>query len=466
MKRRRKGSGTIEYRNGVHVGRLPDKDRTVLVRHVDRAYVERVLDAAVYELAAGNVTTSTTLATYGRTVLDRRERAGKRTVDDERSRWRAYIEPWECGTWPVAALKKRHIAKWLRDLRAKGLARQTRSNALNLLRAVLRDAVDDELVESNAAAEVRVPREPTTEETSTYLSLDEVAALFWTAPGDVERTMLSVAVGIGIRQGELRSLRVADVVASGQRPRVVVRYGSPSSATKSGKPRTLPLFGLALAALEAWRAPANDRGLVFPTVTGEPRWKGRVVQPAVWAAWLRRAGIARRVRWHDLRHTCATLLLDGAWGRQWSKEEVQALLGHSSITVTERYARTTDELLGRAAGVSHGYATRATDTAEDPATIAAEILEKNRSRLRDLNSRPTVYEGATKESEVVRMHDRRGLAEAYLRAVAGGSPFAYRLGIELAAAELEEGRGLERRTPKAAGAKVESPRERVARRGY
>jgi len=52
--------------------------------------------------------------------------------------------------------------------------------------------------------------------------------------------------------------------------------------------------------------------------------------------WLRAAGIERRVRWHDLRHTCASSLVAGWWGRQWSLEEVREMLGHSSVLVTER----------------------------------------------------------------------------------------------------------------------------------
>jgi integrase len=50
------------------------------------------------------------------------------------------------------------------------------------------------------------------------------------------------------------------------------------------------------------------------------------------------AGITRRVRFHDLRHTCASSLVAGWWGRAWRLEEVKAILGHGSVTMTERYA--------------------------------------------------------------------------------------------------------------------------------
>ncbi|MEO8179829.1 MAG: tyrosine-type recombinase/integrase [Deltaproteobacteria bacterium] len=49
-------------------------------------------------------------------------------------------------------------------------------------------------------------------------------------------------------------------------------------------------------------------------------------------------GITRNVRWHDLRRTCASSLVSGAWGRSWRIEEVKEVLGHTSIQTTQRYA--------------------------------------------------------------------------------------------------------------------------------
>lgn len=57
------------------------------------------------------------------------------------------------------------------------------------------------------------------------------------------------------------------------------------------------------------------------------------------------AVFARHVRFHDLRHTCASHLVMGSWGRPWRLEEVRQMLGHSSITATERYAHLAPEVL-------------------------------------------------------------------------------------------------------------------------
>lgn len=59
---------------------------------------------------------------------------------------------------------------------------------------------------------------------------------------------------------------------------------------------------------------------------------------AGWARVLRLAGITRRVRFHDLRHTCASHLVQGTWGRVWTLAEVRTVLGHGSVRLTERYA--------------------------------------------------------------------------------------------------------------------------------
>lgn len=115
--------------------------------------------------------------------------------------------------------------------------------------------------------------------------------------------------------------------------------------------RNVPLFGIALAAAQNQSLVLDARGAglgdyVWPAPRGGPRDKK---PPTGWRDWLLLAGISRRVRWHDLRHTCAASLVSGWWGRAWSLEEVKQLLGHSSITITERYAHFSKNVLQRAA---------------------------------------------------------------------------------------------------------------------
>jgi len=98
---------------------------------------------------------------------------------------------------------------------------------------------------------------------------------------------------------------------------------------KSGREREIPIADDLLASLKVHRHLRGE--LVFCREGGRPLDHNRM-QHILWRA-ARRAGL-RRVGWHALRHTFASHLV--ILGR--SLKEVQELLGHSSITMTMRYA--------------------------------------------------------------------------------------------------------------------------------
>ena len=72
----------------------------------------------------------------------------------------------------------------------------------------------------------------------------------------------------------------------------------------------------------------KDHGLVFPSTVGTPLSHRNVVRS--FKALLKRAGLPVGTRLYDLRHTCATLLLNGNVHPKY----VQELLGHASIAQT------------------------------------------------------------------------------------------------------------------------------------
>jgi integrase len=77
----------------------------------------------------------------------------------------------------------------------------------------------------------------------------------------------------------------------------------------------------------------TDNGLVFTTTIGTPLEAQKIVNRH-FKPLLRRTGLPN-IRWHDLRHTCATLLL----GRGVHPKMVQHLIGHASIQLTlDRYS--------------------------------------------------------------------------------------------------------------------------------
>jgi integrase len=72
------------------------------------------------------------------------------------------------------------------------------------------------------------------------------------------------------------------------------------------------------------------------------------------------------VRWHDLRHTCASFLLSGAVGRRWSMAELKEMLGHASVTTTERYAHFAKSALFEAAIESNAVIAAAANNGKAP----------------------------------------------------------------------------------------------------
>ncbi|HTQ41804.1 MAG TPA: tyrosine-type recombinase/integrase, partial [Polyangiaceae bacterium] len=224
-------------------------------------------------------------------------------------------------------------------LEDKGLAPQTRRNALSLLRTIFRQAHELGHMKANPCIGVRVKGKD--KDAWTYLTREEMPR-FLAAFDPIERHLAAVQVGTGVRPGELVTLRRADVHLD-DRPRIVIRYGAaPDVPTKTGAVRTVHLFGLALIAMQSWmglEAPKrNPHGLVFPRERGGFRDENHVIRWEAWKAVLERAGLKRRFRWYDLRHTCASWLVSGWWGRRWSLQEVKEMLGHTSITITQRYA--------------------------------------------------------------------------------------------------------------------------------
>ena len=179
----------------------------------------------------------------------------------------------------------------------------------------------------------------------TWLRLEELIEVLQAAREPRLRSVVAVAAFTGLRRGELWGLTwdavdldrgvVAVRQAVGERRRIQV--------PKNGRAREVPLLAPARAALLGWQAvaPRSPRGYVWPARDGGPHHPDydaglRELQRDHAEDW-------RPFRFHDLRHTCASWLVQGTLApalveRPMRLEEVQLWLGHSSRLVTERYA--------------------------------------------------------------------------------------------------------------------------------
>jgi integrase len=326
---------------------------------VTREEAEAVLAAVLAEIKSGAVVCASeeTLAGYGRKDLERREAEGAGGMRAIKSRFRTWIEKAPFANKAMRHISNKEIRVWVRTL-TPALSRAAAQAVLSLLTTTLEQAVEAEKIPENPARGVKVkkgkarPIEPWT-----FLYPAEQKALLEAIPTP-ERWMVGFWLACGLRRGEVENLELVDVHADVEDPHIIVRWGSPGGPTKGRRVRRVDLVGLALTCAKRWLealpgyAPHNPKGLLFPTRRGKRRGKA----PKDWRTWLRAAGIARNVRPHDLRHTCASSLVAGWWGRAWRLEEVQAFLGHRYLKETEKYAHLApDALIGAARATRGGY---------------------------------------------------------------------------------------------------------------
>lgn len=330
-----KGSGL--YRVRIRAG----KSFKTLASKLTKAHAYALADAQAHVRATEQVREGITLEQFGVGFMARRELAGLRAVKKDRWRWAKHIDAAPIGKLAVSTIDRRDVVEWRDAL--DGVGYLSKRRLLNLLQVAFDEAVERELTKANPAREVKIHKAgaaSSKDGLEGILTPDEQRRLVAAVPAR-ERPLVVFALCTGLRQAEQWWLHWEDVGEGS----IIVRRSAGGLPPKSGKPREVPLLPPALAALAGLRGDRAE-GLIFTGARGGRRVEGR--QPLSWASWVKAAGIDRHVRWHDLRHTCATSLLAGWWGRKWTLDEVCKLLGHSSISVTERYARKLNETLKNA----------------------------------------------------------------------------------------------------------------------
>ena len=213
-----------------------------------------------------------------------------------------------------------------------------------VLHKALDGVVSDGLIPRNAAKGVKVHQAGARKEIRPLTS-EQALALFDAARGDRLEALYVLAVATGLRQGELLALKWEDVEleeAVLRVSRTLTRSGGKVDTGPPKTPNSRRSVGLTSWAVEALRAHLARQleemkwmgslhrpgGLVFANEVGG------IVNPSnlrnrQFARLLKRAGLPK-IRFHDLRHTCATLLLS----RNVNPKILSEMLGHSSVAIT------------------------------------------------------------------------------------------------------------------------------------
>ena len=248
---------------------------------------------------------------------------------------RNYIEP-AFGAYPIGAITPAEVRRWVSALVDHGLSAGTVRAVYSTFSRIMRHAVIDSVIVRSPCVGISLPRDTGGEEMR-FLSPEEINRLAG-AHLPRFRALIYTAAYTGMRWGELVGLRVdnlnldrgtVDVVESLVEVSGTLHPGS----TKTGARRTLSLPRFLHEMLrEHTGAFPSDGGYVFTSTEGQPlrrNFYNRHFKPAVIAA-----GLEPGLRFHDLRHTCAALLI--AQGAH--PKEIQERMGHSTIRLTfDRY---------------------------------------------------------------------------------------------------------------------------------
>ncbi len=165
------------------------------------------------------------------------------------------------------------------------------------------------------------------------LSKKEIKRILAMAPSLKARVMLSLAYGCGMRAGEVVRLKVGDIDSAQQIIRIV--------QAKGRKDRNVMLPCDILGLLRAWwtqRPTGQDKDVPGPERVLFPGYRNKHLSTRqisrLFKQTAREAGITKPVTLHTLRHSFATHLLE----RGVDIRVIQALLGHTKLTTTARYA--------------------------------------------------------------------------------------------------------------------------------
>lgn len=372
MAKRGQNEGSIYQREdgrwvgSINLGVVNGKRRRKDFYGETRADVQKKLTEALRSqhqgipIIAGRESLHDYLTTWLQDVAKRRVRPA--TYRSYEQLVRVHILP-ALGKVQTQKLTVQQVQAFLNSKQDGGLSSRTVQYLHAILRKALNDAVKHQLISRNVAKLVDPPA--VQEKEVEPLTPAEARTFLEFVAGDRAECLITVALSLGLRQGEALALRPEDVDIEKGKLRIsyaLQRFDRQiylvEPKSKKGR-RTIDLPQVTLTALvnhlarrdeervlcgSAWKpAMVNREGkleeteFVFTTRIGTPL-EGRGVTKRFQRI-LKLAGIKRH-RFHDLRHTAATLLaVQGVHPRA-----IQAILGWEQSSMLDRYTHVVDEM--------------------------------------------------------------------------------------------------------------------------
>lgn len=246
----------------------------------------------------------------------------------------------------LAALSARDIRAWLATRVGENLAGTSNARALSVIRNFFRYLQKQNLLENAAVFSIKTPKrkKPIPKALSKDESLAAVSTIEtlseedWIAKRDT--ALLVLIYGCGLRIAEALSLT-----------RRQLGGNSLTIRGKGNKERVVPLLPVITEALDAYLAACP-----YPHTATTPLFygaRGKVLNPAIFQLQIRKLraalGLPDSVTPHAFRHSFATHLLAGGGDLR----SIQELLGHASLSTTQRYTFVDKERLMQAYETAH-----------------------------------------------------------------------------------------------------------------
>jgi integrase/recombinase XerD len=234
------------------------------------------------------------------------------------------------------------IVAYIERLRTGGLARASVARRLSAIRGLYRFLLREGVLERDPTEHIdtprmarRLPRTLSPAEAQALVEAPDVSR----PDGVRDRALLELLYATGMRASECLALRPEDLNLSA---------GYVICTGKGSRQRLVPVGGPAVRWVRAWLHTARPRftrsrdgGALFVNPRG-----GSLSRQSLWAIvrkWARRAGVARSVSPHTLRHSFASHLLEGGADLR----SVQAMLGHADISTTQIYTHLPSSVVRR-----------------------------------------------------------------------------------------------------------------------
>lgn len=333
---------------------------------------KRKMDADAW--GAANVTTAKSVGAYidpqaGRRLVEdfwepwiaaKKTESKAGTIDLIDRVWRIHVKP-KWGLREVQSITHDEVQVWVSELAETKSASLTR-RAFFTLKALIKKAKSDKCIHDNPCEDIALPR--MIPKKHIYLSIGQLLAL---ADASGWHRPIVLTLGLcGLRWGELVGLQVGDVDFERQRIHVLrtvseIRDHFVVGTTKTGETRTVIFPSLLRPCLEEACAGRRPSDLLFPDRrTGSYLRRAHGRYRGDWFCRAKRAVLdedaAASMTVHDLRHTCASLLVHAGA----NVKAVQRQLGHKSAAMTlDVYADLFDDDLDAVGEAMNGLLVKA-----------------------------------------------------------------------------------------------------------